>query len=458
MLRSGLGGVTPPRARRRGRATAAHLLYDLAFVGAILLGSPYFLWKIATRRRFRAGLAQRFGRVPVRPTGRSRLWIHGVSVGEVKAALPLVRLLAQRRPEFEVALSSTTETGNALLARLFPEHPRFFYPLDLPFVPGRVLERVSPCGIVLMELEIWPNFLRAASRRAVPVALVNGRISEKSWRGYRRARRLLPELDRIEVYCVQNRRYAERFLDLGVPAARVFVTGNVKFDHAGPARDAPPDPELRALLRVGPSELVVVGGSTHGGEERSLLRAARGAAARLGAPLRLLLVPRHPDRAPSVVAELAAEGGKAVLLSELRAGVPPADGAAVVVDTIGELERIYTLAAAVFVGGSLVPHGGHNVLEPVSLGKPTLFGPHTFNFEDEVNLLLEGEGARRVADERDLEAALGVLLADPEGARAMGERGARALTSQRGASERTLAVLERSFLRPSRVASRGGAG
>src|SRR5262249_6117723 len=161
VLRRDRRGVTDPAAAggrppRRLRTAAAHLLYDLAFLGVLLVGSPYFLYKIATRRRFRAGLAQRFGFVPSRPVGRPRLWIHGVSVGEVKAALPLVRLLAERRPELEVALSSTTETGNALLARLFPGNFRFFYPLDLPVVPGRVLQRVAPCGIVLMELEIWP--------------------------------------------------------------------------------------------------------------------------------------------------------------------------------------------------------------------------------------------------------------------------------------------------------------
>ncbi len=447
------------RLPRRKRAAAAHLLYDLCFLGFVLVGSPYFLFRIATSRRFRKGLPQRLGFVPVRPRKGGRVWIHGVSVGEVKAAQPLVAALAGRRPELEVALSSTTPTGYSLLERLLPEHLRFFYPLDLPFVPGRVIDRVEPCGIVLMELEIWPNFLRAASRRGVPVAVVNGRISERSWRGYTRAWRLLPELERIEVYCVQNRRYAERFLDLGVPASRVFVTGNMKFDNLGPSRDAPPDEELRALLRIGPGERVVVGGSTHAGEERTLLRAARGTEEKLRVPLRLLLAPRHPDRVGSVLDDLAAEGGKAVLLSDLRRGRGTlAAGTAVVVDTIGELERIYTLASAVFVGGSLVPHGGHNGLEPVSLGKPTLFGPHTFNFEDEVNLLLEGEGARRVADEADLQGALARLLEDPEGARAMGERGVRALASQRGATERTLGVLERFLLHPSRVAARGASG
>jgi 3-deoxy-D-manno-octulosonic-acid transferase len=375
------------------------------------------------------------------------VWIHGVSVGEVKTARPLVRALRERRPDLPIALSSTTPTGFEVAGGLYPDLFRFYYPLDLPFVPPRVLRRVRPGWIILMELEIWPNFLRAASRADVPVAVVNGRISERSWRGYRRARRLLPRLDRIALYCVQNRRYAERFLDLGVPPSRVLVTGNMKFDNVRGARGAPPDPELKALLGVRSEEPVFVGGSTHADEEAICFRATRRAGASLRRALRLVLVPRHPERAGAIAAALRAEGGEPILLTRLRAAKAPAPArATVVVDTIGELERIYALADVVYVGGSLVPHGGQNVLEPAAFGKPVLFGPHTDNFEEEVARLLEGGAARRVSDEEGLGQALVDLLADPGEARAMGERGADLVESSRGATSITLEALDRRFL------------
>lgn len=430
---------------------ALHWIYDGALAVALVLGLPYFLFRLATSRRYRTGLRQRFGRVPRRTSERPCLWIHGVSVGEIKAASPLVRAVRDSHPEVEIVLSATTPTGYALARRLYADHLVFYYPLDFSWVVSRTFRRIRPTWVVLVELEIWPNLLRCANRRHVPVAVVNGRISSRSYRGYLRLRSFLPQFSRIALYCVQSEVYCERFRDLGVDPRRLRVTGNVKFDSFGDKLDVRVDDSLRSTFGLDRRDLVVVGGSTHDTEEVQLFETVQALAAR-GLRLRLILAPRHPERTGDVAQQLKERGAIVRRLTELRRSHEHAQpGELVLVDTIGELERVYALATVVFVGGSLVPTGGHNMLEPAALGKAVLFGPHTFNFDAETELVLSRHAAIAVQDRDGLEQALEHLLRDEGACLEMGERGRAAILENRGATGRTLEALQQHLFDSRRV-------
>lgn len=422
-------------------------VYNVIFFFGFLLYLPLFLWRMIGDRAYRGGLLERTGRVAPSRTDHV-LWIHGVSVGEVKAAAPLVAAVRAAAPDLEIVVSATTPTGANVARTLFPNDRVIFYPLDFGHFPARSLERIRPRAVLLMELELWPNFLHAAEKRDIPVVVVNGRISDRSYRGYKRVSWLLPQIDRIDLFAVQNETYASRLRALGVAPDRIRVTGNVKYDRfevtsAGVPRDA----EFERLLDIQPGESVIVAGSTHAGEEERLGRILREIEERDGRSLRLVVAPRHPERSASAVDDLrrlldgAPPGAPRTVhrLTELRsAGRKRADPSSwLVVDTIGELEKAYSVADAVFVGGSLIKHGGQNMLEPVALGKPTIVGPHVQNFADDVRNLLEAGGLIRVAGETELRDRLARLLGDPAEGAELVRRGQRVLEEGRGATERT---------------------
>jgi 3-deoxy-D-manno-octulosonic-acid transferase len=420
--------------------------YHVVFAVAFLFYLPVLAWRCVTDRRYRAGLAERVGAAPRTRGDRPVVWIHGVSVGEIKAAGTLIRRLRERRPELELVLSSTTPAGNALARQLHPELRVVFYPLDFGPFPGRALDRIRPAAVLLVELEIWPMFLEAAAARSIPVAVINGRISEQSFRGYRRVRGLLPQFDRIALYCVQDEAYRERLRALGVAPERIHVTGNMKYDSV---RRHAPTPELASLRAwLSPDgRSVVVGGSTHADEELLLARALAAVRARRGRPLRLVLAPRHPERAPAVREQLDKAGFRCMAWSgvgERRA--PLSDEAILLVDRIGLLEDFYGACDVAFVGGSLVRHGGQNMLEPAAYGRPVLVGPHTENFRTDVQLLV-GHGALvQVPDVAALVDELDRLLADPSRGAAIGGRALEVIERNHGATERTLQLLEARLL------------
>ena len=419
--------------------SALHALYDLAWIAFAVLGSPWLAWKSLRQRGFARMVAERLGRGLARipRAARPRILVHGVSVGEVKAARSLVTLFAERHPEFEVVLSSTTNTGLEMAQRLYPELVSVRFPADLSWVVRRFLRALDPALVILVELEVWPNFLRECNREGRAVAVVNGRITRDSHGRYLAFKRWLPEFNRISLFCVQSDEYARRFGVLGIDGERVCVTGNVKFDglRVGPL-DA--GGELARFVGGTTGAQVCVAGSTHEPEELLVARAARRAVPRA----RLVLVPRHPDRVEEIGARLREEGIETQRLTELRKGARVDEELPLLVDTIGELERVYALADLVYVGGSLVPHGGQNMLEPAAQGKAVLFGPHTHNFDQEAALLLAAGACLVVPDAAALERELARLLADaPERAR-MGEAGMAAVAAQRGATRLTLAALE----------------
>lgn len=417
-------------------------LVDFAYYSGLLLASPFLVYKLAhpRGRRHLAGLRERLGNYEKRQGARPCIWIHGVSVGEIRAARTLVEALERELPEFEIVLSTTTGTGQEVARRTYPGKRIVYFPLDFSWAVRRAFDAIRPSMVILVELEIWPNFLQESHRRKVPVAVVNGRITHKSYRGYRLVRGwLFDPIGKIGQFCVQTERYAERFRLLGIPDRQIHVTGSVKYDELRTPAELP----TRAELGVGEDDVVLMGGSTHPGEERALLESYRELRGEFP-QLRLILVPRHTERTAQVAALVRDLADGVSLRTERQAAgttetVP--SGHVLLVDTVGELGRLYSQADLVFIGGSLIPHGGQNMLEPVLFGKPTLYGPSWDNFKEPVERLRAAEGAREVSGAADLTVALRELLQDSEAAQAMGRRGREALLSAQGATERTTHIL-----------------
>jgi 3-deoxy-D-manno-octulosonic-acid transferase len=439
-------------ARSRPRVALAHAAYNVLFLLACVLAT--FPWAVRAWRDPRQGrwARERLGRLPAgHPTG-APVWVHAVSVGEVKAARPLVRALRAHDPGLPIVLSTGTTTGYATARRLFPDLYVFQSPLDLVWVVRRVLRRLKPRLIVLLELEVWPALLRVADELGVPQVIVNGRVTEQSWRSYRRWRWWLPEFDRLALVAAQDETYRERIAALGVPADRLHVTGNLKHE-----LDAEGDPDsARELARragLDDGRPVFVAGSTHAGEDEAVVRAWRSARGESGA--HLVLVPRHLERVREIVRLLKRLGERSVLRSQ--GGTARSPDTVLLVDSMGELELFFGLASVVFLGGSLVPVGGHNVLEPAAAGRAVLVGPHLESCRAEADLLREAGGLEVVEDEAALTRRLGALLADAGLATAMGERARAAVARLRGAAQADVRLLaEAGLLAPPALARSGG--
>lgn len=439
-------GGADPEGRQRGPVRALGLMvlrgaYDLAWFTLIALGSPWWLWRSAGSRSFRRMVTERLclrlPRLSPPPPG-GRVLIHGVSVGEVKASQSLVAAL---RPHHDVVVSASTDSGLLVARELYPDLTVVRFPLDFRPVVARFLHCLQPTAIVLLELEIWPLFVRSAGRRGIPTAIVSGRITPASFANYRRFGPTLTQFSAVRLFAAQTETYAERFRALGAPEGRIEITGNVKVDGLDAAAREP-DARTRALaqeLGLDGARPVLVAGSTHGPEEVLVAGAFRAAAP--GA--RIVLVPRHPPRVPEVVAALRAEGLEPQLLTDLRSGEALDPDRPAVVDTIGELERLYSLATLAFVGGTLIDHGGQNVLEPAARGLAVLHGPDVANFRQEAALLEQAGASQVVRDAAQLEAVTRELLGDPQRMEAMGTAGRGAVEGQRGATERTVGALYR---------------
>ncbi len=384
-------------------------LLDAVYICLLVLYSPVLLYKSWRTGKYRDGWAAKLlGRAPRRIGDRPCLWFHAVSVGEVRLLRPLIEELSRRRPEWEVVISSTTPTGLAMARRDYPDLVTFYVPLDFSWAVRRAVSRVRPTVLTLVELELWPNLINAAKESGARVNVINGRLSARSHRGYRRIRWAMgPTLWRIDGVAAQTDEYAARFMDLGVPAERVRVTGSVKYDGLESERDNATTVALRRDLGLSPSDLVFVAGSTMEGEEASALAAYRAAQAE-HPTLRLILVPRHAERFEKVAKWLLEKGERIVRRSRpgevLGSGTKPP---VYLVDTIGELSGVWGLADVAFVGGSLFAgRGGQNMMEPAAYGASVIFGSHTENFKEAVEGLLSRDAARKVKNTAELAEAL----------------------------------------------------
>ncbi len=416
-----------------------YFLYSVLLALGFVLVLPLYLWRGRADGRYLRTFAERMGRLPESlspPGARGAIWVHAVSVGEVLAARPLVAALEALFPDRAVFLSTTTPTGHAVAKRSLRATERlFFAPFDWKGPVRKAMDRLQPALLVLVETEIWPNLIHEAKRRGVAVAMVNGRISERSHRGYRRIRPLLREVLReVDLFLMQGDAHAERIRDLGAPFDRVRVSGNVKFDLEAPKTSE----TLAALLRrEGP---LVVAGSTVEGEEAAVLSAFSKVRERVPSAW-LLIAPRHPERFDLVPALVREAGLRCVRRSVLEPGAAAAADV-VLLDTLGELAQVYGLARVVFVGGSLAPKGGHNILEPAVLGRPVVVGPHMENFR-EIEAAFRAAGALvQVEDAQGLARELLSLLTDEARNREVGERGRAVVEQNRGALARTVSALE----------------
>jgi len=371
-------------------------------------------------------------------------WLHGASVGEARLLDAVAARARRLHADLRIVGSATTLSGRELLARSRALAASFYAPLDVAGWPGRVLDAVRPAGLGMIETELWPNWIREAGRRGIPVAVVNARLSPRRMTTYRRFGSLYASvLANVTVVAAQSAADAERFEALGAAPERIEVTGNLKFDLPEPAVDRT---ALRRRFGIALERPVVVAGSTGAGEESEVLDAF----ARLRAAhpeTFLVLAPRHPVRAPEVETEVARRGLRCHRLSS-HADHEAGSADVLLVDSIGELGALYTLTAAAFVGGSLVPIGGHNVLEPVAAGAAVSFGPHTEHAADPAEALLEAGAATRVRDGEELGAWWSRLVGQPEEAARMAAAGRTALAAHRGALDRTVRRLARTFGTP----------
>jgi 3-deoxy-D-manno-octulosonic-acid transferase len=422
--------------------------YNVVFIVGFTLALPHYLWRMCRRGGYARGFTQRLGRydeaLVATLKARKRIWVHAVSVGEVFVALRFIEAYREAHHDMAFVLTTNTSTGHRIAAaRLHADDVLLYFPVDLPLFIKRVLDRIQPVALVLTECELWPNLIRLADERDIPIALLNGRVSDSSYRGYSLCKPLFRNLLlRFSVVLVQGKQDAARVIGLGARPERTHELGTAKYDVA--RKDTSKVELIRGVLDAAgfPQDApIVVGGSTWPGEERILLEVFQRLRTSIEG-LKLVLVPRHFERAADVERELKTAGVNYVKRSVLetgRAGGEPAD--VLLVDSTGELVGVYAHASAIFVGKSLTDHGGQNIMEPALLGKPVLFGPNMENFPVVVDDFLTADAALQVADQDELESRLRQLLTDAEEAGALGERAAELVRSKRGCLKRSVALI-----------------
>ncbi len=416
-------------------------LYSFLLALALILGSPFWLVRMLTSGRYRAGLRERLGHLrpglrvaaPNQPT----LWLHAVSVGELLAATGLLRELERALPTHRIVLSTTTEAGQRLARQRFPNFPVFYLPLDFATLVRRHLRALRPHLLILMESELWPNLLREAARATCPVVVANARISDRSFPRYLRLRRLWqPILRPVALFLAQSAETAARLQALGIGDDRIRTPGNLKFDTPEPR----PSPTVQAIATALPAASpLLIAGSTLPGEE-DLLLAAWPALLRDHPSAILLLAPRHSDRFPAMAALIARHRLPLARASALPPALAP--GSVLLLDTIGDLSAAYSLATAAFIGGSLVPSGGHNPLEPARFAVPTAIGPSIYNFRDVVQTLVDAQAILHLQTSADLAPALsGLLRRDDSFVRDLGHRAQAVFQAETGAALRSVHLL-----------------
>jgi len=425
-----------------------YLLYDFILLLAALILIPYYYFRGVRYRSFRQGMKERLGFfAPGRfdcLAGKQVFWIHVVSVGETRAVLPLVKALKKAYPEVALIISNVTETGHEIASQVAEVDCCLFFPYDFSLVVRRVLRQVNPSLIIIVETEIWPNFVRLARDEKIPVILANGRISDRSYPRYQWIKRFIrPILQQFSVLCMQTVEDGRRLRMLGAPAALVQVSGNVKFDLDVSLPDHPIVVQLKKRYHLPEGELIWVAGSTHAGEDEVVVDVYQQLASRRKL-LRLVLVPRHPERCPAVGKMLGGRQIPFVRCSELASmDELLAPGTVLLVDTVGELPQIYAVSEIVFVGGSLVPVGGHNVLEASAVRKPVVFGPHMHNFREISRMLLDAGGGVMVSGKEELAEVMESLLVDEDLRLSMGSKGYALIRKNVGATVFTLEIIRK---------------
>jgi 3-deoxy-D-manno-octulosonic-acid transferase len=433
-----------------------HLLYSFALSILFVLLFPYFIFQGLKHGKYFVSFKERLGYLPAagRDEERPTLWLHAVSVGEFNAARPLLARLRQAYPDYRLVVSTTTITGQRLARTQYPHHLDgvFYFPFDWNFAVRRALKQIRPAAVIILETELWPNFLRQCKKRGIVSVVVNGRISPRSFARYSRIRRFIAgALNDVDLLIMQSQGDAERVRALGAEAARVQTCGNLKYDVEVRSQESEETgQELQGQFNLAAGNPLIVAGSTAPDEEKILLQAFSRVRQHKGLEsARLLLAPRHPERFTEVANLLADSPFTFARRSESLSPANQAGRTAdiILLDSIGELSAAYEFAAVVFVGGSLVPRGGHNIIEPAAFARPILVGSHTENFRQIISDFLQADAIVQIsAAEPDLALAFAgrviELLTESQQAEAMGRRGLDILLKNRGAADCALAAIQ----------------
>jgi len=433
-------------------------LIDLAYLLAVIAISPVAIYRMLRHGRYRAGWANRFGRITRRQPGKKCIWIHAVSVGEVNATTTIIRELEKKFPDYEIVISTTTDTGFARANELFGKRLCIFYfPMDFSRTMRRAFENIRPSICLSIELEVWPNLVRIARETNIPVVVVNGRLSERSFSRYNLIKAVTRKVfGNLTLALVQSEEYAERFRQIGAPAEKVIVTGSVKYDTAQVSDKVDGADQLAIQLGL-KNERLWVAGATGDGEEQIILDVyKRLIEQKKFADLRLAIVPRKPERFNEVADLIMQKGFGLIRYSEMKKATAEkkiinhqSDFAkatldrssiinVILGDTMGDLRKFYSLATVIFVGRSLVPMGGSDMMEAAALGKCTIFGPHAFNFKQAVDDLLKANGAILVKDTSELFDAISKCLTDADYASRIAQNGQEIIRKNQGATARTI--------------------
>jgi 3-deoxy-D-manno-octulosonic-acid transferase len=416
-------------------------LYSLLYSLAMLLMSPLFLLR---REKYASGFSERLGNYPeFKHDGRKVIWLHCVSVGETNAARPLVDELIKQFPNHRLVISTTTKTGQELAKKIFAGKADtvFYFPFDWKFAVRRALNNFRPSLILLMETEIWPRLIYEAKRAGANVAMVNGRLSERSFRRYSKVLGFVGRtLGQVDLALMQGEKDAERIRALGIDVSKTHVTGNIKFDLSTAPADAALTEYFRSRFGIDGKKTLIVAASTHEPEEKLIIDSLSDA---IGEKVQLVIVPRHPERFDAV-AKLLSNSGRPFVRRSANGSDSDRSADIILIDSIGELRAMYPLADIVFVGGSLVPHGGQSVLEPAAAGKAMITGAFTHNFADAVRLLLREQALIQIADSSSVDQLAGAfseLLNDPERRNELGRNALAVIENNRGAAARTIELL-----------------
>jgi len=416
---------------------------DLLYLLAAAAYSPVVVYRAVRHKRYRTGWDQRFGKITRRSPTKKCIWLHAVSVGEVNAAKTIVKELKNKFGDFEIVISTTTDTGFARATNLFSEnHQVFFFPFDFSWIMRRAFSNIRPAICLLMELEVWPNFVQIAQQLNVPVIVVNGRISDKSYPAYKRIKPIAKKIfSKISLILAQTEQYAQRFIELGCPDEKVIVTGSLKYDTAQIADKVEGADVLSAQLNIN-DERLWVAGATGNDEEKILLDVYQNLKQQNRfSDLRLAIVPRKPERFDEVAQLIERRDFPLIRYSRIKSNTAqlPANNQMIILgDTMGDLRKFYSLATIIFVGRSLVPMGGSDMTEAAALGKCTIFGPHAFNFKQTVEVLLKDNGAIMVKDKQELLQTMQKCLSDFAFAQSIAKNGQEVIRKNQGATQKTI--------------------
>ncbi|MCX5844808.1 MAG: 3-deoxy-D-manno-octulosonic acid transferase [Deltaproteobacteria bacterium] len=429
-----------------------YVLYNILLLIAALLALPYYALKMILTGKYRKSLGPKFGltgpEIFKEMKGSPRIWIHAVSVGEVTAAAPVVASLKTRFPEACIILSTGTETGQEMARRIITAASFIYYPLDIPWVVRKVIRSVKPDIFILTETELWPNFIRTCREQGIQIIMVNGRISPRSYKKYAMTRFFWKDiLNTIGEMGVISEIDAERLKALGMLPSRIHVMGNAKYDSLAAKASPEIQEEIARRLNMTKDDRVIVAGSTHDGEEKIVLTVYR-SLLKTYPDFKLIIIPRHPERGQAVLA-LAREAGfnDCITMTEMNGGRCRTGEPVIVVDVIGELFKLYSLASIVFCGGSLVPKGGQNILEPAAWGKVIFYGPFMGDFRDEKELLEKTGAGITIGSGEELLDGILTLVSDPDSLAKRGDEGRKMVVKNMGAAERYSAMIQSRLIR-----------